>query len=184
MRFHFDEQKAAQAAAHLISLHGDRINSTVLLKLLYLTDRAALLENGQPITGDRMAAMPHGPILSMILDRMNAGGDTPGSVWSATVSPPENYEVILRRDPGKDRLSASELELLDRIDDSFGHLNWRELCQIARGLPEFRDPLGATLAIEPEEVLRSEGRSSEEIERITLDAEELWFVDDLRKRAS
>lgn len=184
MRFHFDEMKAAQAAAHLISSHGDRINATVLIKLLYLADRSALIENGQPITGDRMVAMPHGPGLCMILDLMNVGGGSPGSIWSMTVSPPENFEVSLRRDPGKDRLSANEIGLLDRINDAFGHLEWREICQIARGLPEVRNADGALLIIAPEDILSAEGRSAEEIERITRDAEELWFVDELRKLAS
>ena len=68
MRFLFDERKAAQAAVYLIKKRSDQINYMKLNKLLYLADRKALFEAGQPITGDRMVSMPKGPVLSDILD--------------------------------------------------------------------------------------------------------------------
>jgi uncharacterized phage-associated protein len=58
VRFPFDERKAAQAAAYLLKKHDGRLNFMKLIKLLYLADRKSLLENGKPITGDRMLAMP------------------------------------------------------------------------------------------------------------------------------
>lgn len=184
MRFKFNEKKAAQAAAHLIRRHGGRMNYTVLVKLLYLADRTALVECGQPITGDRMVSMPHGTVLSMVLDCINVGGQLPDSAWATAVSPPEGYDVRLVADPGADELSAYETEVIDRIDRAYGRMNWWQLRQLTHGLPEWRDPEGSSLPIAPEEILRAEGKSPEEIERISQDAEELWFIDRLRERAS
>mgnify|MGYP001611677482 FL=1 len=185
MRFRFDERKAAQAAAYLLSIHGGRLNYMVLVKLLYLADRTALLECGQPITGDRMVAMPHGTVLSMILDRINAGGPEPGSPWSEIISPPDGYEISLKNaSPGTDELSRYELAVLARTNETYGHLSWWALRQLTHGLPEYRDPQGSSLPIAPEDILRAEGKSAEEIERITHEAEELWFFSTLEREAS
>jgi hypothetical protein len=131
-----------------------------------------------------MVSMPHGTVLSMILDCVNAGGMIEGSPWAASISPPDAYDVRLIGDPGTDQLSRYELEVLDRIDRLYGHLNWWQLRQLTHALPEWRDPQGSSIPIAPEEILRLEGKSPEEIERLTHEAEEAWFVDQLRARAS
>ena len=46
MRFVFDERRAAQAAARLLDKHGGTMPWLKLVKLLYLADRAALVEGG------------------------------------------------------------------------------------------------------------------------------------------
>lgn len=184
MRFMFNERKATQAAAKLISLHGNRLNKMVLLKLLYLADRTSLLECGQPITGDRMVSMPHGTVLSMVLDCMNAGGVMEGSAWSAAISPPTGYDVLLVSDPGDDELSPFEIEVINRINRTYGHMNWWQLRELTHRLPEYHDPDGSSVPIAPEEILRAEGKSPEEIERLSQAAEELWFIDRLRERVS
>ena len=184
MRFAFNERKATQAAAHLLSLHGQRLNYTVLIKLLYLADRTALVERGLPITGDRMVSMPHGTVLSMILDCINAGGMVEDSPWATAISPPDGYDVRLLDDPGSDELSRYEIELLDQINQTYGHLNWWQLRQITHALPEWQDPQGSSSPIAPEEILRAEGKSPQEIERFAQEAAEVWFVDQLRAQAS
>jgi uncharacterized phage-associated protein len=81
-------------------------------------------------------------------------------------------------------LSRFEIELLNQINERYGHLNWWQLRQLTHELPEWRDPQGSSMQIEPAEILRAEGKSPEEIERLTQEAEELWFIDRLRERAS
>src|SRR5258708_26416900 len=68
IKFKFNEQKAVQAAARLIQHSGGEMNYMALMKLLYLTDREALLRFGRPITGDKVVAMKHGPVLSRVYD--------------------------------------------------------------------------------------------------------------------
>jgi uncharacterized phage-associated protein len=70
IRFPFNERKALAAATRLLAEGGGRMPSLRLLKLLCLSDHAALLEYGHPITGDRYVAMKLGPVLSTVYDRI------------------------------------------------------------------------------------------------------------------
>ena len=66
--FHFDERKAAQAAAWLLRRHGRPLDAARLATLLYLVDRRAVLESGGPTTGDAWIATEHGPSLRRIAE--------------------------------------------------------------------------------------------------------------------
>jgi len=154
----------------------------VLIKLLYWADRTALIKRGLPITGDKMVSMPHGPVLSGILDLINMGvGEEEDHPWFEYISEPERYEVCSKKtEPETDECSRWELLLLDEIDDRLGHLNKWALRALSHELPEWEDPHGSSVPIDPAEILRAEGRSSREIERIAEDAEELRFFHRLR----
>lgn len=189
MRFVYDARKTAQAARWLIDLNGGTINYMVLIKLLYLADRHALIETGLPITGDRMVAMPHGPVLSRTLDQINMGipsvGIPPeiaeGVHWYWYITEPSNYEVSARGEARTDQLSQYELDLLGEIYARFGQMNKWVLRDYTHTLPEWEDPHGSSHPIEPESILRGHGKSSAEIERMVADAEEMWFIDNLAK---
>jgi uncharacterized phage-associated protein len=67
--FLFNIEKAIQAVAALLHFHGSKEMSYLrMLKLLYIADRETLKETGRPITGDRIVAMEHGPVLSSVYD--------------------------------------------------------------------------------------------------------------------
>ena len=57
----FDERKAAEAAAFLLFMAGGKLPLIKLVKLLYLAERLSLQRYGEPLTGDRLVAMPNGP---------------------------------------------------------------------------------------------------------------------------
>lgn len=57
LRFVYNEEKAAQAAAFLLREAGGSMDYRELLNLLYLADRQSLIETGAPITGDEMVNM-------------------------------------------------------------------------------------------------------------------------------
>jgi len=182
MRFHFNERKAAQAAAYLLKRHGGRLNYMVLIKLLYLADRKTLLEHGQPITGDRMVSMPHGPVLSRIYDRI-AAGMLPTSAWSEYVSDPSDYEVqLVCAEPATDELSRYELRVLDEIDARYGSLGKWVLRDLTHELPEWEDPHGSSRPIDPATIFQAAGHPPEEVERIASEAEELWFLSSLAEK--
>ena len=84
LKFVFNIRKASQAAAYLTNLHGGRLNLMVLLKLLYLADRASLLETGYTITGDQMISVQSGPALSRLYDVAK---------WGAPANPQEASAV-------------------------------------------------------------------------------------------
>ena len=185
MRFRFNERKAAQAAAHLLERHGGRLNYMVLIKLLYLADRRTLLEHGQPITGDRMVSMPHGPVLGRIYDRIAAGMIPSSAPWSEYISDPSNYEVqLVGAHPTTDELSRYELRVLDEIDARYGSLDKWVLRDLTHELPEWEDPHGSSRPIEPTTILQAAGHPPEEVERIASEAEELWFLGGLAEKSA
>jgi uncharacterized phage-associated protein len=51
MHFHFDFDKALQAAGVLLDADDNRMEAMRLLKLLYITDRELLAETGRTLTG-------------------------------------------------------------------------------------------------------------------------------------
>jgi len=177
LRFRFNERKAAQAAAFLLSRHGGQLNYMALIKLLYLADRAALIERGLPITGDRMVSMQHGTVLSGILNRINTGPeDSKRFAWFDYVSPPTDYTVRLMAEPEVDELSEYELGLLTKIDEQFGHLSQWQLRDYTHTLPEWEDPHGSSLQIEPADILRLEAFSPDDVRRIHEEAEAGWLI--------
>lgn len=57
IQFQFHPEKAVEAAALLLKLHGKPMKYLGLLKMLYIADRIALERLEQPITGDQYVSM-------------------------------------------------------------------------------------------------------------------------------
>ena len=108
MRLVFNERKTAQAAAHLLKLHGGTMSYMVLIKLLYFADKEALIHTGYSITGDQMLSMKNGPVLSAVLDLVHMGRPDEATAWFEYVSENQGYDVSLVRDtPEADELSPA-----------------------------------------------------------------------------
>ncbi|MEK7765291.1 MAG: Panacea domain-containing protein [bacterium] len=181
MKLVFNERKAAQAAAYLLKTHGGELNYMALIKLLYLADRDALLKVGYPITGGHLVSLPHGPVLSQVLDLINMPSqvETP---WFEYISSPERYHVSLKvAEPETDELSEFEMETLRKVHERYGSMDQWQLRDLTHTLPEWDDPHGSSLPIEPERILREGGKPPEWIERVVQDAEEAWFYDNVSK---
>jgi uncharacterized phage-associated protein len=183
MRFPFNQMKAAQAAAYLLAKHNDWLDYLKLIKLLYLADRDSLVKRGKPITGARMVSMPYGPVLSEVLNLINLGRRYEEECpWLEYISPPENYGV--RRvsvDIEYDRLSEHECHILDKINATFGRMNKWSLVDWTHELPEWQDPRGSSLPIDPADILRAEGRSEADIQRIAEGAAEAMLQEKLSR---
>ena len=94
IKMRFNEVKATQAAARILRNRGGRMSYMKLIKLLYLADREALARWGRNITTDNYVSMPHGPVLSHVLDLIT---DQPNpflaeTFWARHISEPERYE--------------------------------------------------------------------------------------------
>ena len=134
-----------------------------LVKLLYLAERASLQRYGEPLTGDRLVAMPHGPVLSMTYEHMNGALPSTEGGWESWIADREGHEVALR-DPSKLRtpeqdllsLSDSDLEVLGEVWSQFGHWDRWKLRDYthSEACPEWEDPEGSSRPI-PYEVLFS-----------------------------
>ena len=176
MALRFDEVKTTQAAARLLSRGGGRIGVLKLVKLLYLTDRQALVRWSRPLTFDTYVSLPQGPMLSATLDKINESVAPGGSsYWHTIISERSDHSVQLLRSepPAHGELSPAEEGLLDQIWKEFGHVSRRELHDYMCGLPEWQDPEGSRRPIYVRDILMSEGFSVDtalEIER-TLETE-------------
>ncbi len=175
MRLIYREDKATQAACILMQLHSGRMNHMKLIKLLYLSDRKALVNWGRPITFDWYFSLKHGPVLSFTLDMINSDADPEEpSYWHRYISERVGNEVTLLGEVPKDQLSAAEEELLNDIFAKYGRLNQWQLRDLTHDLPEWRDPQGSCLPINIRDILLSEGMDEGDIREIeeALQAEE------------
>lgn len=178
MRARYREDKATQAAAKLLKLRGGTMSHLKLIKLLYLVERETLIRLGQPLAYDSYASLPHGPVLSATLDRINTSEAYRGGYWDRHITPKTNNEVSLR-DPSavpNDQLSPAEEVLIDEVFARYGHLGRWELVDRTHALPEWTDPQGSSIPIRPADILRNEGFSDEEIAGMESDWEEAAFA--------
>lgn len=145
----FNERKAAQMAAFFLGQHPvGRMSHLKLMKLLYLADREAVRQFGFPMTGDRMVAMPHGPVLSQTLNLMDGDSESGPDGWEAWISDKENHELSLRQplEPDAlDELSPAELDVLHAVWQEFGAMGkWAIRDWTHAHCPEWRDPRGSS----------------------------------------
>ncbi len=108
----FDALKAVQASAQLLKAHQGKMTRLRLLKLLYIADRESIAETLRPITGDKIVAMDHGPVLSTTykLIRGEAGGEN--TIWDKYIAREGKRDHVLVADPGDGRLSEYEIAKL------------------------------------------------------------------------
>lgn len=167
MPLRFRQERATQAAARLLMLRGGRMSYMKLLKLLYLADRKALLEHGRPITFDRYVSMDRGPVLSQTYNLIVEEDDPEHpTYWRQFISPPENWEVALRREAPSTELSPAQEQVLEEIFAQFGHMNRWELVRLTHTLGEWTDPHGSSITIEIDEILRAGGMSETDREGV------------------
>lgn len=171
----YREFKATQAAARLLRLAGGTLNHMKLIKLLYLAERRAIINWGRPITFDWYYSLPHGPVLSFTLNKINESAPPDGSsYWHKYISERCGYEVNLLGEAPEDQLSPAEEGLLDSIWSEFGRMDQWQLRDYSHKLPEWRDPHGSRLPIEIPDILLAEGFSDDDVDEVmsTLSAEE------------
>jgi uncharacterized phage-associated protein len=170
MVFRFNLEKTIQAIAAFLHFHGSKEMSYLrMLKLLYLADRESLRETGRPITGDRVVAMEHGPVLSSVYDLIK-GEHTGWSVWSKFLGK-KGYRIELLQDPGNGVLSKYEIGKLRVMTERYADQNEWDLVEIVHALDEWKknDPGKSSKPIPFEDILEAIGRC-EDKEAILQDA--------------
>ena len=158
----FNERKVAQMAAFLLRKGGDRMSHLKLMKLLYLADREAMGRYGAPISGDRIVAMPQGPVLSMTLNLMDGDVESSPRGWEGLISDKENHELSLRRpltSDDTDELSPADIDVLEAVWKQFGQMDKWEIRDYTHDhCPEWTNPNGSSVPIPYENVFRALGR--------------------------
>ena len=181
MSFPFQPEKAAQAAAYLLRLHGGRLAYVKLVKLLYFADRRALVERGFPITGDDFVSKADGPYLRTVTRLIESN-----AFWTEYLSQPVGPDIYLaNRDPDRDKLSDWEMGLLHAMYLRYGSLGTKTISDESCSLPEWQDPEPAIASpIDFADILRAENWTDAEIQEVQKDAQDLMFLESLSSRKS
>ncbi len=163
MRFDFNPEKAVATMAFLVKSLAST-EKVKLMKLVFLADRHHFLTRGYPITGDRLCALPYGPVPSATLDMVN--GTFPGFDTFRFLHVDDNV-VMLRQDPGTKVLSADEIETLKWVLENYAQEGTWEVVDRTHELPEYREAWGIASgrgkraqAIPYEMILRHSGDES------------------------
>lgn len=168
IQFHFDEVKATQAAAELISRNGGHFDHYLLCKCLYVLDRESLRRWGQPVVGGDYRLYAHGPVISGAMSAMRLERR---GFYSEHIGRSGN-DVTVKDDPGRDELSAAELDLIGEIFRDWGSLNFSEAREKIHAFGECSAPeLSGRNLIPVEVILRHCGKSVEEIQEVAQDAD-------------
>jgi uncharacterized phage-associated protein len=163
----FDEKKAAQIAAFFLHSGGSKLPLLSLMKLMYLAERTSLAKYGEPMIGDSLFSMEHGPVLSHTLDHMNGNLESTPGGWDSWVSDRADYELALKKkitDLKCDLslLSDADLEILHEIWAKYGHLGKFELRDLTHRIcDEWEDPETSSIPIPYSRLLRRVGYSHE-----------------------
>jgi len=185
MQLRFNEKKSTQAAARFLRLSNGRMNYMKLIKLLYLTDRGAMLAWGRPVTGDKYFLMKLGPVLSEVHDLITeVPSPADESFWTTHISPPSQHEVELKVDPGNDELSRAEENLIDDIFAAYGGYSPFDLVELLhRTLPEWKEVKGGRLPLEYREILAAGDIPPERIEEIESELDNLRLTESVLRIA-
>jgi len=147
----FKEDKVTQASAIFLEKSGGKMKFIKLIKLIYLTDRAAYAERGKSVSEDEYYSMFHGPVPSNTYNLIQYASDRLiegsawindiknfGQVWEDYIKDAEDHQVELQNHPKFEALSDYELELLERIYKEFGEYEaWDLVDHLHEVLPEW-----------------------------------------------
>jgi hypothetical protein len=172
----FNEKRSTQAAAEFLKKAGGKLNYMVLIKFLYLADREALLKWGTPITGDTYLSMRWGPLLSRTHDLITEEfpqDEAAASFWKRHIEQ-QNFDVILRQDPGTDELSDADEGLIAAIFDGYFpkyrelKFNPFEFCDFLHTiLPEYKTAeAGQSFSLDHHDILVAGKKAPEEIRKV------------------
>ncbi|WP_082488363.1 Panacea domain-containing protein [Duganella sp. Leaf61] len=141
-RRNYNETKAAEVTFYFLKRAKERrghVTKLRLMKWLYLAERAAYANFGEPLTGDLLCSMEHGPVLSSTLylvekpslQRRSNGAFS--AVVSAVRENNKHQYLTIREDcPYRSvddlrQLSDAEVGLLDSVWEEFGGMSSKQL---------------------------------------------------------
>ena len=136
--FCFNPDKAVQAMAYILSTAGGAMDKVKLTKLLYLADRESFIERGISITGDRLVAMPYGPVPSGCLDLLNGIALINRDRVFRFIHV-EDTQVSLRLMPEQMLLTEADCKLIDKVVRDHATTRTWKLVHQTHDLPEYRN---------------------------------------------
>jgi hypothetical protein len=179
MTFWLDINKAVAATAFLIEKAGGEHDMFVLLKTLYYADRSSLIKDHRTITGDNFVSMDKGPVLTQIYNLMKGRGVASSQeTWNSFFGTGEKqYGIKLKSVPDLDYLSENEKQTLSESFDIILSINPVLISKWMHAtFPEWKDPHGSSIPIDPKIILRSQNVSESEILSIQEETDAIKFA--------
>lgn len=172
----FDERTAANVAAAFLRLSGGELNILKLMKLMYLSERKSYEQFAEPMIGDRLVAMPRGPVLSMTYDCVNSGGTLIEGGWDEWVSDRADHIVSIKKNIESieklPMLSMDQINLIQQAWQEFGHLDQFQLVEYTHNpenCPEWTDPSGSSFDIPLSSLFKHLGFNDQKTESALAD---------------
>lgn len=168
MVFDFDIQKTIAAVSFLMEREGGELNMFLALKMLYLADKDALIAWGKPITGDSLVSMPKGPVLSEVYDLFKGTArNDHQQVWNQFFTEKVNNSIRTLREIDTGLLSQREMDVLESARQAINQMApWDVPKWLHDTCPEWQDPHGSSVPIDPKTILRNAGKSEDQIRMI------------------
>ena len=178
MLLDFDIHKTIAAVEYLVQKEDGELNVFLALKTLYVADKDALIQWGKTITGDSFVSMDKGPVLSTTYNLFKGTGpESEQALWNAHISERMNHVVRLLHDVDLSILSEREIEALESARLQIKSMPpWRVARWLHDNCPEWQDPRGSSIPIDPSNILRNAGKSEEEIRQIEESNEAVRFA--------
>lgn len=176
--FVFDERKATDAAAFLLSLNENKLPYLKLLKLLYTADRTSLSEYHYSITTDSYYSMKYGPVVSGIYDCISHREDLPdGSPWKNTITVnKQTYTAEFKKnDCDFNMLSEEEEDILRRVNGENTEDGQFELSEYTHSFAEWKDPGQSRIPLPIEDIIdatiKDEAEKEEALSELELSSQ-------------
>ena len=175
-------EKLIQTCNYILRKHDFAFNYTKLIKLLYLADKESLKFSNQTITGDTYVSMDNGPVLSQLYDLIkNKCTNNTQELWNSRFIKNEFDLIAITNKIPDSELSKFEKRILDEIDERFKDYNYGKMINfVHNNCPEWKAPQGSSVPIDTKDILRSIGKTEDEInwiieEQEAFEAEEAIF---------
>jgi uncharacterized phage-associated protein len=168
IQFTFDIRKMIAAIAFLMSQQNGEADMFLALKTLYLADKEALTRWGKTITGDDFVSLDKGPVLSKTYNLFKGiGSQGDKAQWANVFSERVNHSIRLLKPVDVDILSEREMEVLESSRKTIARFApWDIADWLHQTCPEWTDPHGSMIPIDPAIILQNAGRTQPEIELI------------------
>jgi len=178
MLFDFDIDKSIAAVTFLVQREGGEVDMFLSLKMLYLADKEALTKWGKTITGASFYSLPKGPILSEVYNLFKGTADKENQEkWDSYFAELVKHTIRLLQEGDVGLLSEREAEVLESARRKIHEIApWKVADWLHKNCPEWQDPQGGSIPIDPSTILRNAGKSEEEIKLIEESNETMRFA--------
>ena len=136
-----DTKKIIQSLTYLAYRQPDhKLDNMKAYKLLWLADRYQLRRCGRTITGDTYYAMPHGLVPSdakCLLENKPTKLTNEAGYRENYILLGKEHTFTAIHEPDYDEFSDSDMEVLDKVLDHYGHMKGTELSAYSHKFPEW-----------------------------------------------